>query len=57
MIVLGFLLVGLAVGADIPASWSLIAELAPKGARGTLLPSTTLIATADTTRRTISMRS
>jgi inositol transporter-like SP family MFS transporter len=27
-------LVGLAVGADIPASWSLIAEMAPKGARG-----------------------
>ncbi|KQN90753.1 MFS transporter [Sphingomonas sp. Leaf67] len=34
MIVVGFVLVGLAVGADIPASWSLIAELAPKGARG-----------------------
>jgi inositol transporter-like SP family MFS transporter len=34
MIVVGFVLVGLAVGADIPASWSLIAELAPQGARG-----------------------
>ena len=34
MIVVGFILVGLAVGADIPASWSLIAEMAPKGARG-----------------------
>ncbi|HVI98406.1 MAG TPA: MFS transporter [Sphingomonas sp.] len=34
MLVLGFFLVGLAVGADIPASWSLIAEMAPKGARG-----------------------
>lgn len=34
MIVIGFFLVGLAVGADIPASWSLIAETAPKGARG-----------------------
>jgi inositol transporter-like SP family MFS transporter len=34
MIVLGFVLVGLAVGADIPASWSLIAEMAPQGARG-----------------------
>ena len=34
MIVLGFFLVGLAVGADIPASWSLIAENAPKGERG-----------------------
>lgn len=29
MIITGFLLVGLAVGADIPASWSLIAEQAP----------------------------
>src|SRR5579863_5218714 len=34
MIVAGFILVGLAVGADIPASWSLIAELAPTGGRG-----------------------
>jgi inositol transporter-like SP family MFS transporter len=34
MIVVGFVLVGLAVGADIPASWSLIAELAPTGGRG-----------------------
>ena len=34
MIVLGFFLVGLAVGADIPASWSLIAEMAPDGERG-----------------------
>lgn len=34
MIILGFLLVGLAVGADIPASWSLIAEQAPDKQRG-----------------------
>lgn len=34
MIVVGFILVGLAVGADIPASWSLIAEIAPTGERG-----------------------
>ncbi|WP_404338232.1 MFS transporter [Sphingomonas sp. MMS12-HWE2-04] len=34
MIVLGFVLVGLAVGADIPASWSLIAEIAPDDRRG-----------------------
>lgn len=33
MIVVGMVLVGLAVGADIPASWSLIAEEAPTGAR------------------------
>ncbi|MGH8290517.1 MAG: MFS transporter [Steroidobacteraceae bacterium] len=34
MIVVGYVLVGLAVGADIPASWSLIAELAPQSRRG-----------------------
>lgn len=34
MIVLGFTIVGLAVGADIPASWSLIAEQAPDDRRG-----------------------
>jgi inositol transporter-like SP family MFS transporter len=34
MIVLGSVLVGLAVGADLPASWSLIAELAPQRERG-----------------------
>ena len=34
MIVLGSILVGLAVGADIPASWSLIAEMAPPNERG-----------------------
>jgi len=34
MILTGFFLVGLAVGADIPASWSLIAETAPRGSRG-----------------------
>lgn len=34
MIVAGFVIVGLAVGADIPASWSLIAEMAPADARG-----------------------
>lgn len=34
MIIAGSLLVGLAVGADIPASWSLIAEQAPDDKRG-----------------------
>jgi MFS transporter, SP family, inositol transporter len=34
MIVVGVVLVGLAVGADIPASWSLIAEMAPSDRRG-----------------------
>ena len=34
MLILGYILVGLAVGADIPASWSLIAERAPDKKRG-----------------------
>ena len=34
MIVVGSILVGLAVGADLPASWALIAELAPQRERG-----------------------
>jgi inositol transporter-like SP family MFS transporter len=34
MVFAGFVMVGLAVGADIPASWSLIAEIAPKRERG-----------------------
>src|SRR4051794_40937420 len=34
MIVVGFLIVGLSVGADIPASWTIIAEMAPDGHRG-----------------------
>jgi inositol transporter-like SP family MFS transporter len=33
MIVVGIVLVGIAVGADIPASWSLIAEMAPDDRR------------------------
>ena len=32
----GFVLIGLAVGADIPASWSLVTELAPARKRGRL---------------------
>src|SRR3954469_14493547 len=34
MIVVGFILVGLSIGADIPASWTIIAEMAPDGHRG-----------------------
>lgn len=34
MLVLGYVLAGLAVGADVPASWTLIAESAPEGHRG-----------------------
>ncbi|MFB5189197.1 MFS transporter [Alicyclobacillus fastidiosus] len=34
MLVVGYVIVGLAVGADIPASWTIIAELAPSQSRG-----------------------
>lgn len=34
LLVFGYVLTGLAVGADIPASWTLIAEQAPDGERG-----------------------
>jgi MFS transporter, SP family, inositol transporter len=34
MIIVGSILIGLAVGADIPASWTIIAEMAPDGHRG-----------------------
>jgi inositol transporter-like SP family MFS transporter len=34
MLIAGYIIAGLAVGADVPASWTLIAELAPNGARG-----------------------
>jgi MFS transporter, SP family, inositol transporter len=34
MILVGSVVVGLAVGADIPASWTIIAEMAPDGHRG-----------------------
>jgi inositol transporter-like SP family MFS transporter len=36
MLVFGYVLAGLAVGADVPASWTLIAETAPARARGRL---------------------
>jgi MFS transporter, SP family, inositol transporter len=34
MLVVGYVVAGLAVGADVPASWTLIAETAPKRERG-----------------------
>lgn len=34
MLVFGYVFVGLAVGADVPASWTLLAEQAPDGKRG-----------------------
>jgi MFS transporter, SP family, inositol transporter len=34
MLIFGYFLVGLTVGADVPASWTLITESAPNSARG-----------------------
>jgi MFS transporter, SP family, inositol transporter len=36
MLILGYVLAGLAVGIDVPASWTLIAEIAPASRRGRL---------------------
>jgi len=37
MVIIGYMLMGFAVGADVPTSWSLIAEFAPRKARGRLM--------------------
>ncbi len=37
MLIVGYMIVGFAVGADVPTSWSLIAEYAPKKSRGKLM--------------------
>ena len=37
MLIAGYLVMGFAVGADVPTSWSLIAEYAPKKSRGKLM--------------------
>lgn len=37
MLFAGYIVAGLAVGADVPTSWSLIAEFAPQGARGKMM--------------------
>jgi len=42
MILIGAIIVGLAIGADVPTSWSLIAEYAPKGARRRLMGMTNI---------------
>jgi len=42
MLIPGYILVGLAVGIDVPTSWSLIAEYAPKRGRGKLMSFTNL---------------
>ncbi|SMC07961.1 MFS transporter, SP family, inositol transporter [Sulfobacillus thermosulfidooxidans DSM 9293] len=42
MLITGYLVMGFAVGADVPTSWSLIAEYAPKRARGKLMGMTNI---------------
>ena len=42
MLVVGYILVGFAVGVDVPTSWSLIAEYSPKGSRGKLMSLTNI---------------
>jgi inositol transporter-like SP family MFS transporter len=37
MVIIGYMIMGLAVGADVPTSWSLIAEFAPRRNRGKLM--------------------
>lgn len=37
ILIAGYMVVGLAVGADVPTSWSLIAEFAPRKSRGKLM--------------------
>ncbi len=37
MVIIGYMLMGFAVGADVPTSWSLIAEFAPRRSRGRLM--------------------
>ncbi len=37
MLFAGYIIVGLAVGADVPTSWSLIAEFSPKRSRGKMM--------------------
>jgi inositol transporter-like SP family MFS transporter len=37
MVIIGYMIMGFAVGADVPTSWSLIAEFAPRKNRGRLM--------------------
>ena len=37
MLIVGYMVMGLAVGADVPTSWSLIAEFAHRRSRGKLM--------------------
>jgi MFS family permease len=42
MLILGYILLGLAVGIDVPTTWSLIAEFAPRRRRGMLMSLTNI---------------
>ncbi|TRN01733.1 MFS transporter [Sulfolobus sp. F1] len=42
MLILGYIITGIAVGVDVPTSWSLIAEFSPKRGRGRLMSFTNL---------------
>ncbi len=42
MLLVGYIIIGIAVGLDVPTSWSLIAEYAPKYKRGFLMAFTNL---------------
>ncbi|SHJ96595.1 MFS transporter [Alicyclobacillus tolerans] len=42
MLITGYMVLGFAVGADVPTSWSLIAEYAPKRSRGKLMGMTNI---------------
>lgn len=43
MVLIGYLIVGLAIGADVPTAWSLIAEFSPKKHRGKLMSVTNIM--------------
>lgn len=42
MLIPGYIIMGLATGADVPTSWSLIAEFSPKKSRGKLMSMTNI---------------
>ncbi len=43
MVLIGYLIIGLAIGADVPTAWSLIAEFSPKRHRGRLMTITNIM--------------
>lgn len=43
MVLVGYLIVGLAIGADVPTAWSLIAEFSPRRHRGRLMSITNIM--------------